>query len=202
MVYAGSAFRQDEKKVSQGIGREHTFYTSSELLKSAIESKGYSMEYDCPSPFKFVGADEKATLADGNADRATVRFSGYTTAVFEYDAAKGVYRRSQYGQKHIDANNDEQVAVSNVLILYAPVTNIGSTYLSRYDLSGGDGYYLSDGKVQELRWSKGAYNKPFVYTDPEGKELTFNPGKTWVCLVPTGERNSTVFETAAAAEAE
>lgn len=199
MAFSGTAFLQDQGKVSSGISREHTFYTSTELLEPAISKKGFSMSHSCPSAFHFVEPGETAALSDGSADRATVRFSGYTTAVFEYDQSSGKYLKSQYGQAHIDANNQQRVAVDNVVILYAPTSKIGDTYLTRYDLTSGEGYYLSKGKVQELNWSKGTYNAMFKLTDSEGGAVSFNPGKTWVCVVPNDQKGSTVLEDTQAA---
>lgn len=194
MIFSGTSFLQDEERLSTGIGREHTFYTNSELLKPAIEKKEFSMAGTCPSAFNFVKPGESAALTGSTVDKATVRFSGYTTAVFEYDYASGKYLKSQYGQPHIDANNQKQIEVSNVVILYSPTSTIEGTYLTRYDLTGGDGYYLSGGKAQEITWSKDAYNTMFEITDTEGNDVTFNTGKTWVCVVPQGEKGSTVLE--------
>lgn len=199
MVFAGSAFLQDKER-SGKVGREHTFYTDTELLKPAIEKKEFSMTGTCPKAFNFVKPGESATLTGGSAEKATVRFSGYTTAVFEYDKTSGKYLKSQYGQPHIDANNQKQVAVENVVILYSPTSKIVGTYLTRYDLTGGSGYYLSKGKMQEISWSKGAYNQMFKLTDSEGAPVSFNTGKTWVCVVPNGEKASTVLEGSSASD--
>jgi len=133
MIFGGVNFLQDKDKVAAGIGQEHTFYTDAELLAPAVEKKGYSMEHDCPTAFHFVEPGASATLTGGTVEKATVRFSGYTTAVFEYDKATGKYLKSQYGQPHIDANNGEQVKVDNVIIVYAPTSKIGNTAaLSRW----------------------------------------------------------------------
>lgn len=152
------------------------------------------MSYNCPQAFNFVKEGESASLTGGAAEKATVRFSGYTTAVFEYDQASGKYLKSQYGQPHIDANNQKQVAVDNVVILYSPTSQIGDTYLTRYDLTGGEGYYLSKGKYEAINWSKGSYNSMFKFTDSEGASVSFNTGKTWVCVVPNSEKGATVLE--------
>ena len=194
MVFSGTSFLQDKERASSGVGREHTFYTSTELLKPAIEKKGFSMSYNCPQAFNFVKEGESASLTGGAAEKATVRFSGYTTAVFDYDQASGKYLKSQYGQPHIDANNQKQVAVDNVVILYSPTSQIGNTYLTRYDLTGGQGYYLSKGKYEAINWSKGSYNSMFKFTDSEGVSVSFNTGKTWVCVVPNSEKGATVLE--------
>lgn len=150
--------------------------------------------------FNFVEPGSSASLTGAQVDKATVRFSGYTTAVFEYDAFSAKYLKSQYGEPHVDANTGEQVAVDNVIIIYSPTSQISGTYLTRYDLTSGTGVYLSHGLSQEFEWSKGDYNDPFVFTDENGDELSFNTGKTWVCVVPQSEIGSTVLENTAAQE--
>lgn len=196
MALSSVCFKQDTSRIPTP-GKEHSYYTNSELIKVGIERKDYKTEGECPAAFSFVKPDETASLTGEKVDKATVRFSGYTTAVFDYDKGTKSYLKSQYGQPHIDANTQKQVAVDNVLILYAPTTGIGDTILTRYELTSGGGYYLSQGGSQEVSWSKGKYDAMFKITDEDGKTVSFNPGKTWVCVVPASEKSATVLETAA-----
>lgn len=198
---ANTCFQQEQARVQKGIGKEHTYYTNASLIAAGAEKKKYSMDGTTPKAFSFVEPGASATLAGDTVDKATVRYSGYTTAVFQYDASAGKYLKSQYGKPHVDANNDAQVAVDNVVILYSPTSPVPNTYLTRYDLTSGSGYYLSKGKAVPLTWSKGAYNQNFVLKDENGAAVQFNTGKTWVCVVPEGEKGATKLEnTAAAAE--
>lgn len=198
MTLSSLCFEQDASRLNRG--KEHTYYTNSSLIAAGIEKKGYSTEGGVSQAFNFVEPGSSASLTGAQVDKATVRFSGYTTAVFEYDAFSAKYLKSQYGEPHVDANTGEQVAVDNVIIIYSPTSQISGTYLTRYDLTSGTGVYLSHGLSQEFEWSKGDYNDPFVFTDESGDELSFNTGKTWVCVVPQSEIGSTVLENTAAQE--
>lgn len=202
MTLSGTCFQQDQERLASR-GREHTFYTDASMIAVGVEKKGYSMSGDTPMAFSFVEPGSTASLSGDTVDKATVRFSGYTTATFDYDASTGKYLKGQYGEAHIDANNNTQVAVDNVLILFSPTSVIEGTYLTRYDLTEGSGYYLSGGKAQSLTWSKGSYDQPFVLEDESGATVQFNTGKTWVCVVPNSEKGSLKLEnTAAVSEAE
>ena len=48
-------------------------------------------------------------------------------------------------------------------------------------LTGGDGYYASNGKIVPIQWTTDE-NHMFVITQPDGSELTVNPGKSYICL--------------------
>lgn len=202
MTLSGTCFQQDKQRLANR-GREHTFYTDASMIAAGAEKKGYTMSGNTPTAFSFVEPGSAVSLSGDTVDKATVRFSGYTTATFNYDASTGKYLKGQYGEAHIDANNNAQVAVDNVLILFSPTSVIEGTYLTRYDLTSGSGYYLSGGKSEPLTWSKGDYNKPFVLKNESGATVQFNTGKTWVCVVPNSEKGSLKLEnTAAASEAE
>ena len=48
-------------------------------------------------------------------------------------------------------------------------------------LSGGDGYYASNGKIVPIRWTTDE-NYRFVITQADGTELPVNVGKSYICL--------------------
>ena len=187
-----SSFAQDTSRLNRG--KEHTYYTNSELMQAGIAKKGYSVTGATPSPFSFTAPNRTANLTGGDAISAKVRFSGYITASFDYDPASGKYLRSQYGEPHIDANNGQQAAVTNVFIIYSPTSQIDGGILTRYDLTGGTGIYLCGGKQQAFQWTKGAYNEPFRFTDESGAELKVTPGNSWICVVPASQAGATVIE--------
>ena len=49
--------------------------------------------------------------------------------------------------------------------------------------SGGNGYYITNGKVIPVTWKKAGDGEPARYYDTSGNEITLNQGKTWVCVV-------------------
>ena len=51
--------------------------------------------------------------------------------------------------------------------------------------SSGKGYYLVNGKMEEITWEKGGLTSPTRYFDANGKELVLNVGKTYIALVPS-----------------
>lgn len=170
-------------------GKEHTYYTDAEMLAGAIAAKGYSMELNAPEAYHFG----EASLHGGAANSVSVTYSNFT-ATFEYNAESGKYLRFQHGDAHVDANNDAQVAVDNVFVVYADTYLLEDGVLTRYVLDSGTGVYISGGKQQTIHWTKGAYNQMFRFTDESGKEITVNPGSSWVCMIPSSKQGATVIE--------
>ena len=97
----------------------------------------------------------------------------------------------------MDAENDKQVAVKNVLVLYAPFSQISGDDKGRLqaDLTGsGTGYYFADGKYIEISWSRESVSSQFEFALKNGGALQLARGTSYVCIVP---ENSTVdFNTA------
>ena len=50
----------------------------------------------------------------------------------------------------------------------------------QYDLSGGQGLYLSAGGVQTIRWEKGDALAPLKLYDESGNMLNVQPGRTYM----------------------
>lgn len=53
-----------------------------------------------------------------------------------------------------------------------------------YNTGSGTGYFITNGKAIEMKWSKPSHSAKTTYTDMEGNELTFNDGTTWVEIMP------------------
>jgi len=49
----------------------------------------------------------------------------------------------------------------------------------------GTGYYVTNGKVIDINWSKPSRTEKTTYTTKDGKELVLNPGNTFVQIVPS-----------------
>ncbi len=191
-LYNMKPFLQD-KSIAASKGKEHSYYTKGELLVNAIEAKGIRTESkNTKTVFNF--ADAYAPAADAaDCSAIKVKYSGYCTADFTYNAETDSYDKKQFGNKHVDANTGNAASVHNVFVLYTNVYTMDKAGHQQVDLYSGKGYYCTGGKYQSITWSKNGVNAPIVYADASGKELAVSAGSSWVCIVPDDMKSATVI---------
>lgn len=187
-----SAFYQDSWRASNR-GREHSFFIDAAGIRSVVESRGYSTEGEANPLFTYA-FDEPVTLETQDAAQVFVPFSSGYNAQFDYDAETGLYSKKRNGEDHLDADSGEVLTFKNVLILYTSVTAYqGEAQRREVALSGGNGWYVTDGGRVAVQWSKGDSQNQFSLTLSDGTELTANPGKTYVCVTDNANASQTSF---------
>ena len=175
----GSAayYRSSDKK------SPHNAYASGDRISKAIESCGYRTELEDTTAwhFNFCAVGDEVQLE--NSIEASKIVPGYTynEPWFEYDEKDGLYHRYQYGGVH--EGNEGSITVKNVIFEYRPTGNYATTQYLNIDLSGETyGYFFTNGRGYPLRIVKdGEYGITHFY-NMEGDEVTFNNGKTWICI--------------------
>lgn len=197
--YATSIFYQDTWR-AQTYGREHSFFIDGPSIRSQAESEGISLEGDFTPLFDFY--TDGVTVPSGEvADDVFVPFSGSYNAEFIYDDTTGLYEKMRNGEPHVDADTEETISYTNVLVLYSTVTAYGDgTERRELDLSSGDGWYISAGSREEISWSKGGVENPLTFTDASGDPLTVNVGKTYICITDGGYASSVTFTSSSGGE--
>ena len=175
------------KKIENGKSGDHKLYTFSDQLKKGFDKKGFRQTENAVKTWaNFVGEGEKVTLTGGAATEITVPFSTSHKAEFKYNAEKGKYQRYIQGKLQKDYATGETVDVENIFVLLTTIKDYPDGEHREVALSGGDGYYFSDGKLSFIKWQKGNANSGFKFTDTEGNELKVNAGNSWVCI---GDKN-------------
>jgi len=118
-------------------------------------------------------------------------------AHFVYNDKDHTYYKSQYKDTpQTDDLTGEQLHFTNVFILY---TNIhdrhdGAGHLDFSLELGGQGYYISNGKLVEINWIKPNPMDKIQITDLDGKEIEVNAGKSYFCMVDIKERSKTSWQ--------
>ncbi len=163
----------------------HNAFISSDGIVAGIEKKGYRTEISdtYSGHYQFAEDDTQVQL---QGEEALVVSPGYfvNKPWFVYNSKDGLYYRYEFGDKQIDGANDKQLAVKNILIQYCDWSYKDENgYLDINTTSGGDGYYITNGKMEKVTWTKANENSPARYFDESGNEITINQGKTWVCVV-------------------
>lgn len=165
-----------------GLALEHTLYAKGEKLWSGVSSK-FKTTLENVKPWQtFAKEDEKVTLAGGNADKVTVAFSGNFKSVFVYDEQTGLYERNFKDKVPTEYLTKQSTKVKNVVVCLTKIVDYPDGIHRNIALEGGEGYYITNGTFQKIKWSKGESSASLKFTQEDGSELIMSPGNTWVCL--------------------
>ena len=179
--FDGSYFSRDK---SRNVDSEHTAYTTKEWVIKAIENKEYrtTLKDGYDNAFSF-NIDGNEVLKDGSCVTATVSFSSSYTYTLDYDKQENVYYSSLNGNPFMDSNGTQQ-NFENIVILYTNISAIAGDTKNRvdFDLSEGEGRYISNGSYEDISWKKGDSTDMLKLYDSEGEELKLNTGRTYIAI--------------------
>ncbi len=184
-----------------GYVKEHTGYMFIKGYNKDVEAKGYEKEYRDTFEQAFTFAGDGYIASYDDMPDATKIYPGGTTKnsggygnygkdniCFTYNEADKLYYRTQYGKKHIDEMNNEQLAVTNVVFKICHgeerlPDDPKYDYLAFQIHGEGDAYVFTNGKVIKGTWKRESDYSPNVFYDEDGNEIVFNQGKTWICCI-------------------
>ena len=165
----------------------HNCFTSGANLKKAIKELKYRAEYkkNYQGHFEFADADNKIDLASEKAAEKVEIGYLINKPYFVYNQKDGQYYRYQYGDKHIDDQNNKQLHCSNIIIQFVNATLYPDNKSLNMTLTGkGSGWYITNGKAEKITWKKDKQRTGQTkYLDKNGEEIKLNTGKTWICMV-------------------
>lgn len=174
---------------------EHTAVTDGRHILEAIEYNEISMTNTVDNMlFNFVPGNSADLETGDPCDQINVYFSGTNPdALFTYDPLTGLYSKSQYGNPQIDETTGTQISFTNVFVLYANIQPHGDTTIDAYLEDGGEGWYVSDGRIIPITWSKSGPNSPIIVFNENGEELEVNRGRSYICIVDNDMESQTTI---------
>lgn len=167
------------KRIANGLSSEHTLYALAGDLWENINDK-FDTKASSTAPWVDF-TDEKLILDGGSATSVAVPFPIMTTN-FTYDASTGLYTRLSGGTVLTDYYSGESTQVKNVFILLTSISDYPDGEHRKVALKSGDGYYITNGTVQFIKWSKGDADNGFKFTDTSGNKIKVSAGNSWVCI--------------------
>ena len=171
---------------SNGLAYEHTMYTSGEKLVAAQSEMGRRTTTTKNSWISFAPYDKEASVvASTTAQKVHIRFSGSASNAFTYNETTGRYERTKNGEFLTDYKTGERVSVKNIFVLKTTMSYYSNGHHRNIALTGGSGYYIVNGKYEEIQWTKGAVNDSIKITKADGSAFTAQPGNSWVCIANT-----------------
>ena len=187
--WEGTLYNRDANR-KKTMGYEHSVYATGQSIEDALASLKQDLTQETqPSAFNFTDTIENtpASVANGQAaNKVTVTFSSSHQPWFEYNAENGTWLRFQYGTAQMDAIQDQQIEVKNVIVLRMATRDVPGSELKLIEITTtgtGSGYYFCDGKYVPITWQKDKYNSEIHYFDESGAPLELARGKTFVSVV-------------------
>ena len=177
------------KRITQRYA-PHNVYTNMADLDALSKSKGYTTS-------KFTAFPRKADTLAKTPTAASIDFnisSALYNVHYDYDPAKGDYKRSEGGKPHIDEKSSVQLAPRVVIAIVVPFRSVKASdgYREQYDTIGsGKAFLFQDGNMQPGTWSKKDQGSQIVFTTDAGTPMEFNRGQTWITAV--GEAGDVVI---------
>lgn len=178
-------------RIDNGKAREFTEYILPDEVINGANDYGYDLNYNQYKQdgdhFNFIKYNSELNISTfKNATYVSLPFDHNETTL-SYNSSTSTYDLSMYGELDVDANNDKVLSFTNVLLIDCPFTEYpedGYVYYHIVDGSG-DGYYLTNGKMEPITWEKSGEKGITHYYDVNGNDLEMNRGKTYVSLVPS-----------------
>jgi len=138
-----------------------------------------------PKQFDYAATVEESTaVVAGNPVAAmTTRFSGFSSPSWEWDGTKGKFVRFQTNGAADSAASGNQIAATNVVVLFVGIDVIEDIPTTRL-VSQGTGYVATGGSIVEVTWIKATAESPIVLTAKSGQPVLLGKGNTWIELLP------------------
>lgn len=181
--YGRNVFWRDQEKISQGIGIEHTAYTSTQMLWEDADKMGWNSKPNIEelSFKKDASLDDRALTSE-----ATIKFMNLGGDNYKvrwvYDRANNGYKRFMANTEHIEKTTGKQLTAKNVIIQehqYSETHDKNGRILFT-TIGSGKATVLRDGKVIEATWQKDSRTSRTKYFDSVGNEIQLNRGKIWI----------------------
>lgn len=162
----------------------HNLYTSIELLNDAFAAKNGEVKNFTPWQFK---DEAKEDARPSEEKRIQIYFSTKTyEAGWQYDRESNDYLRYQAGVLEQDRDGLE-VRAKNIAVQFTKMTVLDTVGRKDIETIGsGEAIVFEDGIRIDGTWRKEARGDRTKFYDSTGTEIKFNPGVTWVEVVPIG----------------
>ena len=186
---AGGLFSRDTDRKAAGYALEHTGVFDGTRVDDVLNETGKRTDIESDktdTAFKFAAINEKLTPTGGACTEVNVDF-GIALATLKYDETTHKYWKSYNGEAQIDGVTGNQLSFTNVLVLEAKITSAANGVHRDVNWHGGNGYYVSNGAMQKITWSKDSESSRLMLYDEDGNELVLNRGKSYIAVNYIGE---------------
>ena len=194
MNNAGGLFGRDQDRLNAGYSLEHTGYFDGTRFAEVVQAEGRRTDLNEDkkgTAFQFNGMDEQLKPEGQDCKNVNINF-GAATATLTYDEGSKTYLKQINGKPQMDGSDNTQLAFTNVFVLETDISvrdDIGHKEINWFGGSDYVGYYVSNGGMQKIHWSKEANNENsnLRFYDESGKEIKVNRGKSYIAVNYKGQ---------------
>ena len=191
----GGLFGRDQERKDAGYKLEHTMYFDGTGIVQAMKKRKIRSDIESDNRGKAFLFHETMELVrpEGESCRWIEIDFGAATATFTYDIDTNTYKKDFNGKPQVDGVVGSQLSFTNVFVLETTIKMADNGVHKDVDWHGGKGYYISNGVMQEITWSKKSEEAPLLFFDKEGNKLEINRGKSYIAI---NRKNRTEFKAA------
>jgi len=180
----GDLFYRDQERLAT-MAYEHTLcITGENVWKYFRDIAGTRLEHSDDYACNMIFSENVAPINGQPATKATVKFGFGKNTIFNYNPDSEKYTAYQYDEDYIDGNNNEVVEFKNIIVIQTSVVKKDPSDCKEITLTGtGNGWFICNGQISEITWSRSDNDAQFEYTYSDGSALEYGIGKTYVCVI-------------------
>jgi hypothetical protein len=171
----------------------HNAYSTVELLRDLITKKKWQdWQPVSLGEYKAIPTDQLKT----DVTKISAKFFDPLYAVdFAFDPTTNTYLRSNAGKPALDKNNNLQISPKNVMVQYVddyviPLETVNGVGLSLD--KNGRAILFTGGTAVDGSWQYS--NSKTTYTTKDNQPMQFQPGQTWIILMPKSLSNNVTWQ--------
>lgn len=190
-------FKRNANRIpGKKLATEHTMVSSTELIWKVGEKRGWTnltpnLKGEATDWLSEFDQWKFAEEVEEKGEVAHIKYGFWTGyddqygVEWNYDSTTNSYKRVLAGEPHFDLINNEQIAVNNVIVMFARERGpLNEEKHMMYDVIGtNDALIFKNGQAIEGKWTKKVRISELVFTDAKGKEIEFARGPVWISVV-------------------
>jgi hypothetical protein len=139
-----------------------------------------------PKMFDYAAslAESTAVLEGTPLASVNTRFSGFSSPTWEWDGTQNKFVRYQTNGAADSASSGNQLAATNVIVLFVGIDVIEDIPTTRL-VSQGKGYVATGGSIVDITWIKASPEGPIVLSTQAGSPVLLGAGNSWIELLPS-----------------
>lgn len=159
----------------------HNLFTTERIIDYlySLSSEGYESIFSF-NEVSIINSDAR------KAQKIVINYWNDYRVIYQYKNKKNIYRRylnSLDNPHHVE--REKFIDVNNIIVQYVSTEIKDEQGRMDVKLRGeGEALIFDNGRVREGQWEKEDLESPIKYYNEQGQEVSLNPGKTWVQIVP------------------